>query len=472
MKIKCFACVMILSLCLSSVFCENFSYSQLLKGYCDSDIQLEELVLSLSQSELSLHKLLVANDATWSISTGDATLGVDGTGLDFSVSPSVSMTFPSASNTSVKVSSPITINQTDSSVRFSLSGASVRVSTDFVNPKDESNALSIEKAERSVLEAERKVSARELSVEKAFLNELKTLYNGKLSVYDAEQNVLSAQSSLDVLVAQGYDKNSLKYKKANMSLQTAQHKYDQTVYTYNSNLALFCNKCGIEIPEDFSVDLPDVKLAYVTDYPKEMYSAIESTEWSSYINSRNRSVDSDFSMSSNEGITFNTSSGSDADPSFSATLSAGLTAVIKDVTMSASLEVPINSNKKTSFKIGLSWSPSNKELDTVTELTNANSIKQEEFAKKEAESDYENTVTSYNSKRDNILWEYDQNIEELKMYSDYFDEIEQWYKQGIVNRSEYLQAENSYKDAYYAVAVSKIEKMIYNIEVKSLFVSK
>ena len=95
MKIKCFACVMILSLCLSSVFCENFSYSQLLKGYCDSDVQLEELSLSLSQSELSLHKLLLADDMSWSISTGDTSLGVDSTGLDFSTSPSVSMTFPS-----------------------------------------------------------------------------------------------------------------------------------------------------------------------------------------------------------------------------------------------------------------------------------------------------------------------------------------------------------------------------------------
>ena len=128
------------------------------------------------------------------------------------------MTFPTVSNTKVKVTSPITLNQTDSNVKFSLNGASIDVSTDFVNPKDETTAISIEKAERSVLEAERKVSARELSVEKAFLNELKTLYNGKLSVYEAEQNVFSAQSSLDVLVAQGYEITSLKYKKAAMSL--------------------------------------------------------------------------------------------------------------------------------------------------------------------------------------------------------------------------------------------------------------
>ena len=455
----------------SFVVAENYSYSQLLSGYCNSDIQLEELSLSLSQSELSLHKLLLDDDMTWTLSTGSSSIGVDGSGLDFSTAPSLSMTFPSASNIKVKITSPISLNQTDSSVKFSLNGASIDVSTDFVNPKDATAAISKEKAERSVLEAERKVSARELSVEKAFLNELKTLYNGKLSVYEAEQSLFSAQSSLDVLVAQGYEKTSLKYKKADMSLQSAQHKYDQTVYSYNSNLTLFCNKCGIPVPEDFSVDLPDVKLANIADYPKEFYSAIESASWNSYMNERNRSTNSDFSLSSNEGVSFTTSSGSNVNTKFSATLSAGVSAVIKDVTASASLEIPINSEKKPSLRMSFSWTPSNKELNAVTELTNANAIKQEEFNKREAESKYEDDVASYNSKRDNILWEYDRNVAELKMYSEYFDEIEKWYKQGLVNRSEYQQAKNSYEDAYYAVAVSKIDKLIYNLDVKSLFVS-
>ena len=344
----------------------------------------------------------------------------------------------------------------------------IPMSSELVRRTSETTAINIEKAERSVLEAERKVNARELSVEKAFLNELKTLYNGKLSVYEAEQSVFSAQSSLDVLVAQGYDKNSLKYKKADMSLQSAQHKYDQAVYSYNSNLALFCNKCGIAVPEDFSVDLPDVKLANISDYSKESYSAIESADWKSYVNSLDRSTNSDFSLSSNAGVSVSSLARNNNE--LSATINAGVSATIKDLKASASLSVPIiNSDNKPTLTLALSWSPSNKELDAVTELTNANAIKQEELTKREADSEYENTVASYNSKRDNILWEYDRNVEELKMYSEYFDEIEKWYKQGLVTRSEYLQAENSYEDAYYAVAVSKIEKMIYNIEVKALF---
>lgn len=456
---------------LAVVSAENFSYTQLLRSYCNSDVQLEELSVSLSQSELSLHKLLLDDDMTWTLATGSTSLGINSTGIDFSTAPSLSMTFPTVSNTKVKVTSPITLNQTDSNVKFSLNGASIDVSTDFINPKDDTKAISIEKAERSVLEAERKVAAREISVEKAFLNELKTLYNGKLSVYEAEQSVFSAQTSLDTLAAQGYDKTSLKYKKADMSLKSAQHKYDQAVFTYNSNLTLFCNKCGISVPEDFSVDLPDVKLVNISDYSKESYSAIESADWNSYMNERNRSTNSDFSLSSNEGVSFSSSSGSNVDTKFSATLSAGVSAVIKDVTASASLDIPINSDKKPTLRMSLSWSPSNKELDAVTELTNANAIRQEELTKKQAESKYEDDVASYNSKRDNILWEYDRNVEELKMYSEYFDEIEKWYKQGLVNRSEYQQAQNSYEDAYYAVAVSKIEKLIYNIDVKSLFVN-
>ena len=149
MKVKVTLCAVFLSFCTSLLFCENYSYSQLLKGYSDSDIQLEELTLSLSQSELSLHKLLLANDMTWTLSTGSTSIGVDSTGVDFSTRPSASMTFPNLSNTTVQVTSPISLSQTDSGVDFNLNGAGISVSTDFINPKDETAAINIEKAERS-----------------------------------------------------------------------------------------------------------------------------------------------------------------------------------------------------------------------------------------------------------------------------------------------------------------------------------
>ena len=468
---KTFMSVLLL-LGLFTAVAESFSYSELFKSYCDSDLQLEELSVSLSQSELSLHKQMVSSDMSWSLSTGNTELGFGSDGVDFSTSPSLSLSFPSASNTTIKITSPVSWSFAGSDANFTLSGAGIKASSDFINAKDETNALSIEKSERSVLEAERKIAARELTLEKSFLNELKTLYNGKLSVYEAEQSLLSAQTSLETLTAQGYEKTSLKYKKAEMSLKTAEHKRDQAEYSYNSQLALFCTKTGISVTGDFSVDIPDVKLASIYDYPKEKYTAIESADWSSYINTRNRAITSDVTLSSNEGVSFskggtNARSGDD----FSATISAGLTATINDLSFSAGVDVPINSSKKPSLNLSLTWTPSNKEAAVVDEMTVANNIKQEAFAKKEAEAAYEDAVASYNVKKDNITWEYNMNVEELKMYSEYLDDIEKWYKQGLVSRSEYLQAENSYENSYYAVIVSKIDKLIYNLELKALFVS-
>jgi len=450
---------------------ESFSYSELFKSYCASDLQLEELYVSLSQSELSLHKKLLSSDMTWSLATGNTELGIGSDGIDFATSPSLSLSFPSASNTTIKISSPLSWASSGSDVSFTLSGASIKASSDFISTKDETEALSIEKSERTVLEAERKIASRELTLEKSFLNELKTLYDGKLSVYEAEQSLLSAQVSLETLTAQGYEKTSLKYKKAEMSLKTAEHKRDQAENSYNSQLALFCAKTGISVTGDFSVDIPDVKLASIYDYPKEKYTAIEAADWNSYINTRNRAIASDFTLSSNEGVSFskggtNSRSGDD----FSATISAGLTATVKDLAFSAGVDVPINSSKKPSLNLSLTWTPSNKELATVDEMTLENNIKQEAFEKKEAESAYEDAVASYNLKKDNITWEYNMNVEELKMYSEYLDDIENWYKQGLVSRSEYLQAENSYENSYYAVILSKIDKLIYNLELKALFV--
>ncbi len=466
----------------TNVCAENFSYAQLLKSYSESDLQLEELSVSLSQAELNLHKELLESDMSWSVSSGNSSLGIDDTGIDFSTSPSLNLKFPSVSNTTVKVTSPMSVSSvfgTDTT-NFSLTGAGVSVSSDFISSKDETTALSIEKKERSVLEAERKISSREISVEKAFLNELKTIYNNKLSVYEAEQSMLSAQTSLDTLVAQGYDKTSLKYRKAEMSFKSAEHKYEQAVNSYNTQLSVFCAKAGISVTDDFSVDIPDVKLANISDYPKEKYMEIESADWSSYINTKDRGISSDFTLSSNEGVSVSAASGgsggsgssSRSGNNFSATISAGITAKKDDFSFSAGLDIPINSStKKPSLSFSISWTPSNKELSAIDDMTITNDLMKEAFAKQNAESSYDNAVSQYNAKRDNLTWEYNMNVEELKMYEEYLDDIEKWYKQGLVNRSEYQQAKNSYEDSYYAVVVSKIDKLIYNLDLKSLFVN-
>jgi len=465
----------------TNVCAENFSYAQLLKSYSESDLQLEELSVSLSQAELNLHKELLDSDMSWSVSSGSSSLGVDDTGIDFSTSPTLNLKFPSASNTTVKVTSPMSVSSVFSTetTNFSLNGAGVSVSSDFISSKDETTELSIEKKERSVLEAERKIASREISVEKAFLNELKTIYNNKLSVYEAEQSMLSAQTSLDTLVAQGYDKTSLKYRKAEMSYKSAEHKYDQAVNSYKTQLSVFCVKAGISVTDDFSVDIPDVKLANISDYPKEKYTEIESADWSSYINTKDRDISSDFTLSSNEGVSFSAGSGgsgagssSRSGNNFSATISAGITAKKDDLSFSAGVDIPINSStKKPSLSFSITWTPSNKEAATIDDMTITNDLMKEAFAKQNAESSYDNAVSQYNAKRDSLTWEYNMNVEELKMYEEYLDDIEKWYKQGLVNRSEYQQAKNSYEDSYYAVVVSKIDKLIYNLDLKSLFVN-
>ena len=482
-KIGIYALSFIVLFSATSVRAESFSYAQLLKSYSESDLQLEELSVSLSQAELNLHKELLDSDMSWSVSSGSSSLGVDDTGIDFSTSPSLNLKFPSASNTTVKVTSPMSVSSVFSTetTNFSLNGAGVSVSSDFISSKDETTALSIEKKERSVLEAERKIASREISVEKAFLNELKTIYNNKLSVYEAEQSVFSAQTSLDTLVAQGYDKTSLKYRKAEMSYKSAEHKYDQAVNSYKTQLSVFCAKAGISVTDDFSVDIPDVKLANISDYPKEKYTEIESADWSSYINTKNRDISSDFTLSSNEGVSFSAGSGSGGSGAgsssrsgnnFSATISAGITAKKDDLSFSAGLDIPINSStKKPSLSFSITWTPSNKEVATIDDMTITNDLMKEAFAKQNAESSYDNAVSQYNAKRDSLTWEYNMNVEELKMYEEYLDDIEKWYKQGLVNRSEYQQAKNSYEDSYYAVVVSKIDKLIYNLDLKSLFVN-
>ena len=89
---------------------------------------------------------------------------------------------------------------------------------------------------------------------------------------------------------------------------------------------------------------------------------------------------------------------------------------------------------------------------------------------KKAEENYADTVSEYETERENLLWQYEKNLEEEAMYKELAEDTKYWYDEGIVSESEYRQANSNYAKAILSVTSSKIDQLIYNLDLKSLFV--
>ena len=87
-----------------------------------------------------------------------------------------------------------------------------------------------------------------------------------------------------------------------------------------------------------------------------------------------------------------------------------------------------------------------------------------------AYQEYEKKVDDLETQRKKLLWQYEKNLEEASMYKELEADTEYWYKQGIVSEYEYQSAKTNYAKAQLAVISSKIEQLIYNLDLQSLFV--
>jgi outer membrane protein TolC len=74
-------------------------------------------------------------------------------------------------------------------------------------------------------------------------------------------------------------------------------------------------------------------------------------------------------------------------------------------------------------------------------------------------------------KRSNLEWETEQNLEQEKLYAELEKDVESWFEKGIVSESEYRQAKTNYENAKVKLALTKIDRIIYNNDLSMLFVS-
>ncbi|MBQ8352999.1 MAG: hypothetical protein IJX32_00510 [Spirochaetaceae bacterium] len=438
----------------------GLTYDELLQNYCNQDIQFEELAISYQQAELSHRKTQIDNGVEFSASTGSIKIEFADNQVNTSLSPSISVKIPSLSNTEAKISVPISIEED-----VSMQNAGISLSTEIISSSKANRALTLEKSLRSVEEAQRKLTARIVALEKAFLNELKNLYSLGLDVYEAEEDLLTKQISFEGIKLQGYSTTSPKYRSSQLSVKSAEYDLEKAKRKYSNSLEKFLAACGATELDIYSLEIPETELLKITDFPKNKFSAIENVVWSNYLNSTSRNNKKDFTLSANTSANFSL-----MNETMSSTIGAGLTAAFKGISGNMNFSFPTNDKSNPSVSFSLSWNPNQSKLASISEETSTLQEQQEVLSLKKAEESYTDTVNEYETNRENLLWQYEKNLEEETMYKELAEDTQYWYNEGIVSESEYRQANSNYAKAILSVTSSKIDQLIYNLDLKSLFV--
>lgn len=451
--------VLVLVLIMISRF-YGLTYDELLQNYCNQDIQFEELAISYQQAELSHRKNQIDNGVEFSASTGSIKIEFADNQVNTSLSPSISVKIPSLSNTEAKISVPISIEED-----VSMQNAGISLSTEIISSSKANRELTLEKSLRSVEEAQRKLTARIVALEKAFLNELKNLYTLGLDVYEAEEDLLTKQISFEGIKLQGYSTTSPKYRSSQLSVKSAEYDLEKAKRKYSNSLEKFLAACGATELDIYSLEIPETELLKITDFPKNKFSAIENVVWSNYLNNTSRNNKKDFTLSANTSANFSL-----MNETMSSTIGAGLTAAFKGISGNMNFSFPTNDKSNPSVSFSLSWNPNQSKLASISEETSTLQEQQEVLSLKKAEESYTETVNEYETNRENLLWQYEKNLEEETMYKELAEDTQYWYNEGIVSESEYRQANSNYAKAILSVTSSKIDQLIYNLDLKSLFV--
>ena len=444
--------------------------TSLLLSYVENDSELKNLTIAAKKASLSYDSTLIDTGFDVTLSTGTITLQTSSDGTKLSAKPSVKASLPQASNLSISGQANISSASSDAKV----SDTSVSLGVDIISSSALTNKITKLKAERSVTEAQRKIEKRAITAEKEFYTELKALLSSISSLISKRETMYSDAIDFEAIKIQGYSKSSSTYRKAELKVISDEHDVESAMHALIYDSVVFYKKCGFDIQIDENVDLmslvpSDIEAVDPVDaqsFDKELYSEIESANWTHTINSMERNSKKNFSLSANAGYTFdNTSTKSD-------TVDAGLSGTIGGVSLGAGLSMPVGGESNTpSFNFSATLTPNTFRKNKITQQQNELTEEQELLAIESAEAAYETKIVELQQKLDTLLWEKQTAESNLSMYEDLEKDMSQLFKQGYISETEYLSSKNNLNSNIIKKVSNLIDLIIYNDDVIANFVS-
>ena len=463
---------------------------QLLASYLEQDADLKNLALELKKAKLNQQSTQVDKSFTIKLSTGDMTMTF-GDNNSFTVKPGVNATVPELNNLGLNVSSQLSV--VDGKTTFD--SASATVSVDIISSNKANRDITLLKSERSVLEAERNLTSKATDKEKSFYKSLSSLLSSISNIVSKQTNLIDDYNSLEKIKLQGYASTSASYIKAEMKLNSSERELESLIHSLISDYKMFYLSCGyeIDIPEDtdFTLlipeDIPQVEAVDITSYKAENYTQIESNTWNQTINQMSRDASTKLTLSANGGYSYRNNNGNGSN-----TVSAGVSAAYEGLSLSASVNVPIASGSSSSstggsgagamgagssgassspsVTLGITYTPTTSKKNKISDQLTEISVEQEQMKIDSAYSSYESTVRERQIKLEDLKWDAETNQKNYEMYSAVEKEMLDYYNKGLISEKDYKSATINTLQAKVKGLINRIDLIVYNDEVKAMFV--
>lgn len=455
---------------------EKIPTDQLLAEYLKNDNNIKNLTIAVQKEILSQNKKDIENGFDIELSTGELNLSFNEGGTDISVSPSVTASLPQYNNLQIKLSTKIE-NKSESENNELLSDSSLKLSADLISSAGKEREITALEADRKILEAKRNLQNKVLSVEKTFYQDLKNLITSTKSIISQEQSLYTDRQDFELVKAKGYSSASSDYKLAEMKVLSDLHEIESKKHTLIHDYVVFYKKCGFDIQLEMNMDfmellptdIQETIALNIQDFDKATFTEIEKAEWTNKINTMERQLKTDFSLGANAGFTYKNST-TGGTPS----ADAGISGSYKGVKAAAGLSYPLNfdssSRKGPVLSLSASVNPNSFKKDKIDDYVQELTAEQELLEIETAYMNYDNQVVSYTQKLEDLQWERTTNEENLKMYQKLEKEMWDWFNQGIISETKYLSAKTQMQLYGVQQLINKIEFIVYNNEIKSLFV--
>jgi hypothetical protein len=151
-------------------------------------------------------------------------------------------------------------------------------------------------------------------------------------------------------------------------------------------------------------------------------------------------------------------------------VSAGAGISLGGIQVSAGISLPVEKPWEPSLTIALQWaSPALKVFDIDRRLRGLAEVR-EVAALAEAEDKFRSLEAEYRQRRADLEWQRETYDEELDLYRRNAEEQRLWFDRGIIRETDYLDAQTDYLLAANRVLAAGIDRRLYNLELRALFV--
>jgi hypothetical protein len=443
-------------------------YGVLLEGFLSRDSQRIKLELEKERAVLELEKYARETGAAFTLTTGDGVLTFSPSGTSLSAEPGVELSFPRLRNTAFTLSAPFQ-NGGDGSGRY---GADAGLKTDIISSWKEAYQAGLAEKERALVMAQRNLENRRRAAEREFCQQIQRILEHQNEKLQAQEEMILARYDLETKRAGGYGSASVIWRTAELKLRTREREVREAERVLAAALRAFADDCGVEQAEAPS-NIPDEPLIPISSFDPAAYAEWENVLWIYGINTLDRkSRDRPFALDGSVGYSWQNApvSGSGASEGESS-IRAGLGFSGNGFSASAGVSLSPENPDSPSLTFRFQWKPGGAKVFGLDRRLRDLAARGEQAAITDAEEKYRDLIVEYERRLGDIEWQDAAYREEEELYRVNQEEQKRWFDQGIIRETDYLNAQTEHLLAANRVLSARIDRRLYNLELRALFVS-